>query len=302
MSSTQNTSHKIMIRNNILKGVVAFLFIFLTFSTMTAAGTDIDNSKSLSILVVGATGATGKWLVKLLLDEGHSVSVVVRSKERMLTALEELNTDNEPKTPLDRLSATEATLLDLSDDQLKEQVNGKDAVVSCLGHNLNFNGMWGKKDKNLVTDAAKRLTAAMKSTTSNKSKFILMGTDGVSNPNGQDDERTFGERLVLTLLRWLIPPHSDNEAAAAFMHSLGTSDNLEWSVVRPTDLIDGRPTGKFRLFSKPQSGLFGSGVATRSHVAQCMAEFITDEHKWNEYKFKMPVLHDIVADKPKPEL
>ena len=86
------------------------------------------------------------------------------------------------------------------------------------------------------------------------------------------------------------------------MHSLGTSGNLEWSVVRPTDLIDGRPTGKFQLFDKPQGGLFGAGVATRSHVAQCMAEFITNEKKWNAYKFKMPVLHDIVADKSKSEL
>lgn len=291
-----------MVRNINAKGAVAFISIFLTFLTMTIAATDIDTDKSLSILVVGATGATGKWLVKLLLDEGHSVSVVVRSKERMFTALEELNTDNERKTPLDRLSITEGSLLDLSDNQLKEQVKGTDAVVSCLGHNMDFKGMWGKKDRKLVTDAAQRLTAAMKNTTSNKSKFILMGSDGVSNPNGQDDNRTFGEQLVLTLLRWLIPPHNDNEAAAAFLHSLGTSGNLEWSIVRPTDLIDGRPTGKFELFDKPQGGLFGAGVATRSHVAQCMAEFITDEQKWNKYKFKMPVLHDIVANKATSEL
>ena len=294
-----------MIQNNIiLKRLVAYLFLFLTFvTTMTAsASSEHDHDKALTALVVGATGATGKWLVKMLLDQGHNVRVVVRSKERLLSLLEELNTETETKTSLDRLSITEATLLDLTDDQLKEEVKNTNAVVSCLGHNLDFNGLWGKKDRNLVTDAAKRLTTAMKDTTSKTSKFILMGSDGVANPNGQDDNRTLGERIVLTLLRWLIPPHSDNEAAAAFMHSLGTSGNLEWSVVRPTDLIDGRPTGKFQLFDKPQGGLFGAGVATRSHVAQCMAEFITNEKKWNAYKFKMPVLHDIVADKSKSEL
>ena len=129
-----------------------------------------------------------------------------------------------------------------------------------------------------------------------------MGSDGVSNPNGQDDKRTFGERTILFLLRYLIPPHADNEAAAAYIHSLGTGGNVEWSVVRPTDLVNGKPTGKFQLFDKPQGGLFGAGSATRSHVAQCMTQFILDDEKWNQYKFKMPVLHDVAADASKSEL
>ena len=278
------------------RNLLLILSLFLSFATMTSA------ANKTTTLVVGATGATGKWVVKLLLDQGHNVKVVVRSKERMLAALQELSEDD-TTTPLDHLSTTEASLLDLSDDQLQEQVKDCDAVVSCLGHNMDFKGLWGQPRK-LVTDATMRLTAAMAATASptKRAKFILMGSDGVANPSGQDDKRTFGERIVLSLLRLLVPPHVDNEGAAAYVHSLGTSGTVEWSVVRPTDLIDGKPTGKFQLFDKPQGGLFGAGQATRSHVAQCMVELITYEDKWNDYKFKMPVLHDIAADTTKSEL
>merc|ERR1711966_76060 len=100
---------------------------------------------------------------------------------------------------------------------------------------------------------------------------------------------------VLYLLRCLVPPHVDNEEAAAYLHHsfLGGNSLLEWSVVRPTDLIDGVPTpGKYQLFEKPIGGLFGAGVATRSNVAHIMVEMIVNETTWEKYKFKMPVLHD----------
>ena len=74
-----------------------------------------------------------------------------------------------------------------------------------------------------------------------------------------------------------------------------------WSglaVVRPMDLIDNKPTGKFKLFDKPQGGLFG----VRQHVP------VWGSAWWNSLpmkingRIKMPVLHDIAADTTKSEL
>jgi len=217
------------------------LLLFLIISIMTSA-----HSETKTTLVLGATGATGKWVVKQLLDQGHSVKVVVRSKERMMTVLKDIN--NGETLDENKLTITEASLLDLSDSDLQDQVQGCAAVVSCLGHNMNFQGLWGQKGRRLVTDAVKRMTKAAASA---DAKFILMGSDGVDNPNGQDDKRTTGVRVVLFLLRNLVPPVADNEAAAAYLHSLGDNSGVEWSVVRPTDLIDGPPTGKYELFDKP---------------------------------------------------
>jgi hypothetical protein len=210
----------------------------------------------------------------------------------MLKLLKELDTQNFD----DRLEIKEAALLDLSDAELQEQLKDVNAVVSCLGHNLDFKGIWGHP-RRLVTDATKHLTAAIQAAdSSKKTKFILMGSDGVANPNGKDNKRSFGDRAIVTILRFLIPPHSDNESAAAHLHELGTNArNLEWTVVRPTDLIDGQPSDKFQLFDKPQGGLFGAGVATRANVAKCMVDFILNDNTFNQHKFQFPVLHDIAS-------
>jgi hypothetical protein len=244
--------------------------------------TSITNMKT--VLVVGATGATGKHVVNQLLDKGHRIKAVVRKE----THMKELLTANASNYG-DRLSLTEASLLDLSDDQLKNLVMGTDAVVSCLGHNMNFQGMWGHP-RRLVTDATKRLTGVMQQSCPS-SKFILMGSNGVANPNGNDDPRSRTDRTVLWLLRYLVPPHADNEGAASYLYNLGTN-GLEWSVVRPSDLIDA-PVSEYTLDAKPWPGLFSpSSPATRANVAHCMVDMILNDKVWDEWKFKMPVLHD----------
>lgn len=202
------------------------------------------------------------------------------------------------------LVLTEAALLEMSDDELLKHVSGCDAVVSCLGHNMTFGGMYGKPRK-LVTKASRKLCAAIikdrkrdpddegkEMAAPRPGKFILMGSDGVANPNGYDDIRPGKERAVLSVIRALVPPHRDNEAAAALMQKeIGTTEKstLEWCIVRPTDLIDGE-VSKYNLFDKPQGSLFGGGEATRSNVANCMVELILKDELWEEWRFKMPVL------------
>jgi nucleoside-diphosphate-sugar epimerase len=238
-----------------------------------------------TVLVVGATGATGKHVVQQLLDKGHKVKAVVRSKERMEGLL-----SSDASKYGERLSLTEASLLDLTDDELESLVEGTNAVVSCLGHNMDFKGLWGKP-RRLVTDATKRLTDAIK-TKAPSSKFILMGSNGVANPNGQDDKRSALERAVIWTLRYTIPPHADNEQAAQYVHNLGTEATIEWSVVRPSDLIDG-PVTEYDLVTKPRPGLFSPGSpATRSNVADCMVNMILNDSLWEEWKYKMPCLYD----------
>ena len=87
----------------------------------------------MTILIVGASGATGHLLVKQLLDRGHDVRVIVRSPDRFSELL--------PKQ--DHLKVTGASLLDLSDTEISQHVNGCDAVASCLGHKPSFKGIYG---------------------------------------------------------------------------------------------------------------------------------------------------------------
>jgi putative NADH-flavin reductase len=274
------------------------LFVFLTILNSRQAASNQQQSQqhheeatcnsamnTKTVLVVGATGATGKHVVQQLLDKGHKVKAVVRSKERMDGLL-----SSDASKYGERLSLTEASLLDLTDDELESLVEGTNAVVSCLGHNMDFKGLWGKP-RRLVTDATKRLTDAIK-TKAPSSKFILMGSNGVANPNGQDDKRSALERAVIWTLRYTIPPHADNEQAAQYVHNLGTEATIEWSVVRPSDLIDG-PVTEYDLVTKPRPGLFSPGSpATRSNVADCMVNMILNDSLWEEWKYKMPCLYD----------
>src|SRR6056297_3691536 len=156
----------------------------------------------MTILVVGASGATGSRVVSHLLDRGHSVRAVVRNPESLPA---EWRDDR-------KLEVVEASLLDCSDDELSSFVEGCDGIVSCLGHNLTWRGMFGHP-RRLVTEAVRRLCGAVKANGPEKPvRFVLMNTAGNHDPE-RDDAVSFGERVVLFLLRHLVPPHADNEEA-----------------------------------------------------------------------------------------
>jgi putative NADH-flavin reductase len=233
------------------------------------------------ILVVGATGATGTHVVQMLLGKGQTVHVIARSKDKMLSLLNAQDYG-------DRLTVTEASLLDLSSEELAEHTKDCQAVVSCLGHNMSFAGLWGHP-RRLVTEAVRRLTTAMP----DHCKFILMGSDGVSHPDGTTDKpRALMERTVILLLRYLIPPHADNEQAAAYLHENRSNGVDNWSVVRPTDLIDAPQVSEYKVSEEQEGTLFGGNLAvSRINVAHFMVELILNEEKWKQYKHKMPVLY-----------
>ena len=81
---------------------------------------------------------------------------------------------------------------------------------------MSFQGIFGKPRK-LVTDATKRLCSATnegepKSTV----KYILMNT--VGNRNRDLPEKFHLVKMIIWLLRLLVPPHIDNEQAADFAY------------------------------------------------------------------------------------
>lgn len=50
---------------------------------MAASGDEISPSKKLKLVVFGATGRTGKEVVKQALDKGHHVTAIVRTPEKL---------------------------------------------------------------------------------------------------------------------------------------------------------------------------------------------------------------------------
>ena len=236
-------------------------------------------------LVVGATGNTGRPLVEQLLAKKHKVRVVVRSADKL------------PAEILANPNATiiEASLLDLSDEELATHAKGCDAIVSCLGHNLDFKGMFGNPRK-LCTDATRRLCAAIEANNSSKvTKFILMNTVAVQNPDLAEKRRWF-ERLLFIVLRYTLPPHRDNETAVAHLHQVvGTKNkHIEWCAVRPDSLINAE-VSPYEINQSPITGVFSGRPTARSNVAHFMVELIEKPKLWDTWKFAMPVIMNAEA-------
>jgi len=234
------------------------------------------------IVVVGATGATGRLLVKDLLDRGEKVTVVVRSKEKLRDLLDNKN-----------LTLVEAAVLDLSDEQMAELVKGCDAIASCLGHNLTFKGMFGKP-RRLVADTARRLCAAIEANKPEKPvKYVLMNTSGMRNRD-LNESVSFGEKIVVGMLRVLLPPYADNIKAAEFLRTQIGQNNphIEWTAVRPDSLTDEDNVSPYENHPSPiRSALFNPGKVSRINVARFMAELITDNNTWKQWKGQMPLIY-----------
>lgn len=237
----------------------------------------------MSILVVGASGATGIRLVEELLNRGQNVKVIVRSSE----SFEEKIGKHE------NLTVIRASILELSDKELQAHLIGCTAVASCLGHNLNFKGVYGQP-RRLVTEAIKRLCEAIKENNpERKTKYVLMNT--VANRNRDLNEKIpFAQRLVIGILRIVLPPHTDNEKAAEYLRTtIGQNDStIEWSAVRPSGLIDEESTSEIEVYPSPTRSILDDGQISRVNVGHFMADLITNEEVWNEWKGRMPVIYN----------
>lgn len=124
----------------------------------------------MTILVVGASGATGKRLVEELLNRGQQVKVIVRSPEKLPETIKNH----------ERLSVVKASVLELSAKAMEQHVAGCSAVASCLGHNMTFKGVCGNT-RLLLTEATQRLCIAIKANNADTlTKYVLMNTVAIA--------------------------------------------------------------------------------------------------------------------------
>ena len=244
----------------------------------------MNQSNIMNVLVVGATGATGKLLTEQLLKQGHNVTAVVRSPQKL---------DHLTKYK-DQLTIVQAAILDLSDEEMQKELKGIDAIASCLGHNLTFNGIYGKPRK-LVRDAARILTAVViAGNPQNPIKYILMNTTGNRNKD-LNEKVSFAHRLVVGLIRFLLPPHSDNEQAGeVFRKEIGQQHPfVSWAIVRPDGLIDEAAVSPYDIHPSPtRDPIFNAGKTSRINVAHFMASLITDPALFDKWEGQMPVIYN----------
>jgi NAD(P)-dependent dehydrogenase (short-subunit alcohol dehydrogenase family) len=237
----------------------------------------------MTVLVVGASGATGRTLIEQLIIQGHTVKAVVRSPEKLPASWK----SNE------RIKIIPANLLDLNGQEMEALILDCQAIASCLGHNLSWKGVYGQPRK-LVTEATRRLCKAVESNKpASPVKFVLMNTSGNSNRDLKEPI-SFAQKCVIALLRLLLPPHVDNEKAADYLRTQVGQHNpfIEWTAVRPDGLINSDVVTEYELHPSPiRSAIFDAGKVSRINVGHFMASLISDGELWNKWKGQMPVIY-----------
>lgn len=243
----------------------------------------------MKFFIAGATGATGRHVATQLLQQGHHVVTVARNPAALQAEM----------SLYPHLNVTAGSLLDMTDAELDNLISGCDGVLSCLGHNLTFKGMYGEP-RLLCRDSVEKMARSIIRTRGQQvgvespTRFILMNTNGNRNRD-LDEKLSFGDRLVIGLVRLLLPPHRDNELAAEFLRKdIGQNHaDIRWVIVRPDGLVNSDQVSNYERFPSPVRGVvFNSGQVSRINVAHFMTRLACEANEWQTWVGRMPVVYN----------
>lgn len=237
-----------------------------------------------SVLILGATGGCGSQALTRLLDRGCPCVVVVRSVER-------LPAQAKGKKNLEVITSPGGHL-EMKAEAFSELVRSVDAVVSALGHNMTFKGVYGQP-RRLCADTVQRVVGLAKGR-SKPLKLVVVSTEGVDQPGGKDPKRGCTERALLKFLECgILPPHNDNVEVIDELAKVGPDVNF--CAVRPADMLDGEQC-TYECHPVLQSGAFAGAKTTRANVGAFMADLVTEHAVWEKWKNSFPHCLDVVRD------
>lgn len=247
-------------------------------------------SATRTVLLLGGTGRTGGRVLTQLLERDVAVRAIVRSAARLPAHV----------TLHPRLQVVEAALATLPPDQLQRHLAGCDTVISCLGHTISLRGIFGPPFQ-LVTRAVSNVVTAVRVTApAHPVRIILMSTVAVPRPDRREQVRGAGQRLLLWVLRTLLPPARDNQTAADVLtNDVGDKDpQVQWVAVRPDTLREG-DVSPYDLHDELVDSLFRPGETAMANVAHFMCELTCDVAMWDRWKGRMPVIVNCKAAGPR---
>ncbi|MFE3897203.1 MULTISPECIES: NAD(P)-dependent oxidoreductase [unclassified Priestia] len=167
----------------------------------------------MNILILGATGRVGSQIVNHALHDGHHVTVLVRTSEKIQITNE-------------KLTIIQGNVL--NEDDIVRSVGGIDVVISAL----NTDGTTTLSDSMpLIIEAMKR---------EGIQRIITIGTAGILQ-----------SRSIPQSMRYELRKSKGRSVRAAKEHykvyTMLKQSSLEWTIVCPTYLPDGESIGEYRV-------------------------------------------------------
>lgn len=206
----------------------------------------------MNIAVIGGTGATGQEVVKLLIAQGDSITILARSPEKV-----------------DNLGgAVKVVKGDVRDGAaLQAALSGQDAVISALGTR-------SPKEEDLQTVFIKNLLVAARATS--VKRFVYLSAWGAGD---SAESANIVTRLVTKTV--LKRAFADKNRA----EPLVTASDLVWTLVRPGTLKNKAGKGKDSV----RASLDGKGLS--SSIARAdVAAFLVDQLSTHTWERQMPII------------
>lgn len=214
----------------------------------------------MKLLIIGATGATGKHLVNQALERGEHVTALARNPATL--------TISHPN-----LTIVKADILD--PESIKHALSSAKAVISVLGNKTSTSLF---KATNVISRGLPNVISAMQQ--SGAKRLVYVSSFGIN------ENIFWPEKLLLrTLLKNLFVDLPAQE-------NLIKESGLNWTIVRPARLTNGPRTGNYRsgenIYIHPFSSISREDVAA----------FLLKEVASSEYEKMVITVSRDVAQSP----
>jgi putative NADH-flavin reductase len=201
----------------------------------------------MKLAIFGATGGVGTQLVKIALEQGHTVTAIMRNPAKFTV----------PSSP----GLHVVTVSDLADtERVQAAIAGCDAALSGVGPA-------GTKATTDASVPTRHILAALAA--AGVERFVAVSAAPVGPvPEG---DSFFNRRVMFPVTRKLF---GGIYGDLAVMERDIAASGLKWTVVRPPKLTD-KPLGEYRveIGRNVPHGVF----ASRAEVAHAMLALLTDD-------------------------
>ncbi|MBR0952016.1 NAD(P)-dependent oxidoreductase [Bradyrhizobium canariense] len=212
-----------------------------------------DPEGATKILLLGATGATGRLIVNQAVARGYDVTVLVRSAEKASD-----------------ITGAKLIVGDARDERvLREALKGRDAVVSALGTPVS-----PFREVTLLSTATRALVNAMKA--EQVSRLVCITGMGAGDSAGHGG--FVADNVIFPLL--LKKVYADKNRQEAIVRDSG----LDWVLVRPSILNNKPGRGSVRALTDLSS--FHGGSIAREDVAK----FVLDQVRADTWLHRSPLI------------
>lgn len=199
----------------------------------------------MKILIIGATGRTGKELVKQALERNFQVSAFVRNPAKL-------------KIKHDNLKVFIGDVL--NQDSIKDAVKNQDAVLCVLGHKRWF------YPNNILSQGTKNIIQIMEHY--NVSRFICETSLGLGNSFGR-----MGLYYTLFTIPFILPFYYWDKSR---QENIIKESSLNWTIVRPGTLNNRKRKGRYKVGEKVGNWIWTVGIS-RADTAEFMLNQLSDK-------------------------